>query len=357
MKWKIPLAGIIFILTVSFCNAQNAAIDEQKYIKVEGIEQWITIKGEDRSNPVIFLLHGGPGSPSSPFSEAIFGDWEKDFILVNWDQRGTGRTFGRSAPEEVDENYWIQNPLTLEQMTADGIAVSEYLCQYLRKDKIILFGTSWGSILGVKMAIKRSDLYHAYMGHAQLVNPSEDLIQVFHKTNQLAHERNDSTAIELLRSFGPPPYHQAKQLGQLLRIIKEYEYENSIPAPAYWWEIPPAYDNETDELHRYNGDDYSFLYYAGHKPLGIKGMNTAVNFMEDGRKFNIPVYLVQGEEDILTPLAITVKYFEKIEAPDKKLVVVPATAHGFNQPVIDAVYTLLSEKILPPIQNKNRGHK
>lgn len=357
MKWKTPLAGIAFMFTVSFSNAQNASIDEKRYIKVEGIEQWITIKGEDRSNPVLFLLHGGPGSPGSPFSEAIFKDWEKDFILVNWDQRGAGRTFGHNAPEEVDENYWIQNPLTVEQMTADGIAVSEYLCQYLHKDKIILFGTSWGSILGVRMAIKRPDLYHAYVGHSQLVNPSEDIIQVFHKTNQLAHERNDSTAIELLKSVGPPPYHQANHLGQLLRIIKEYEYGNSIPAPAYWWEIPPEYDNETDELHRYNGDDYSFVYYAGHKPLGIKGMNTSVNFMEDGRKFNVPVYLVQGEEDILTPMAITVKYFEKIQAPDKKLVAVPATAHGFNQLAIEATYTLLSEEILPSIQNKNRGHE
>ena len=291
-------------------------------------------------------MHGGPGSPLSPYSEAIFGDWEKDFTLVNWDQRGSGRTFGRYAPAEVDEEYWQANPLTFVQMTADGIEISEYVRKYLGKDQIILFGTSWGSALGASMAIKRPDLYYAFVGHARLVNPSEDLIQVYQTTRQLAHQLNDSTAVELLESLGPPPYRSAKHMGQLLRIVKKFEQENATPAPELWWETASEYDNEADERARYNGDDYSFIYYTGDHLLSINGMNTTINFLQDGKSFHIPVYLIQGEEDILTPLNITAAYFEKIEAPRKELVVVSGAAHGFNQSIIDTAYQLLTEKIL-----------
>lgn len=351
MKWKKVLPCISFMLVFLSSHAQETSIDEKKYILVGGIEQWITIKGDDRSNPVILLLHGGPGSPISPYSEGIFGDWEINFTLVNWDQRGAGKTFGRNAPAVVDEDYFQANPLSLEQMTADGIEVSEYVRKYLGRDKIILFGTSWGSALGASMAIKRPDIYYAYVGHSQLVTPSEDIIQVFHATSQLAYQQNDSTAVELLKSIGTPPYHSAKHMGQLLRIVKKYEYQNATPAPDSWWAIASEYDNKAAEMDRYNGDDYSFVYYTGHQQLGINGMINTINFLEDGIKFDIPVVLIQGEEDILTPLSITSKYFDKIESPEKALVVVPGAAHGLNPSVVDAAYNLILEKILPTVNN------
>lgn len=347
MGWIKPLTIITLMFVFSFSTAQETSIDEKKYILAGGIEQWITIKGNDTSNPVILFLHGGPGSPISPYSEAIFKDWEKDFILVNWDQRGAGRTFGRNTPEEVDEGYLQANPLTIEQMTADGIEISENLRMYLDQDKIILFGTSWGSALGASMATKRPDLFYAYIGHSQIVNPSEDIVDVYYKTFQFADHRNDSIVVESLKSLGPPPYRHAKAMGQLLRIVKKYEQENATPAPASWWETAPEYDNEIDELHRYNGNDYSFVYYAGHQPLGIEGINTTINFLRDGTRFDIPVYLIQGKEDILTPLRITSNYFDKIESPKKELVVISDAAHGFNQSVINAAYKLILHNVLP----------
>lgn len=236
-------------------------------------------------------------------------------------------------------------------MTADGIEVTEYVRKYLGRDKIILFGTSWGSALGASMAIKRPDIYYAYVGHSQLVTPSEDIIQAFHTTSRLAYQQNDSTAVELLKSIGAPPYHSAKHMGQLLRIVKKYEYQNATPAPESWGAIASAYDNKAEEMDRYNGDDYSFVYYAGHQPLGIKGMIDTIRFLEDGAKFDIPVYLIQGEEDILTPLITTSKYFDKIESPEKALVVIPGAAHGFNSSVVNAAYKLILEKILPTENN------
>ena len=116
-------------------------LDENKFIPINGIQQWVTIKG-DPTKPVILFLHGGPGSVLSPYSDHLYKEWEKDFTLVQWDQRGAGRTYGHNAPEELTKPFLQAHPLALEQMAADGIALSEYLCHQLGKRKLILFGTS-----------------------------------------------------------------------------------------------------------------------------------------------------------------------------------------------------------------------
>lgn len=344
---KIVRLLFFIFLTPASTIAQTTLINEERFIHIGGIEQWVTIKGSDITRPVILFLHGGPGSVMSPYDDAFNGEWKKDFILVNWDQRGAGRTFGRNAPQEPNEDYWIENPLTVKQMTADAIELSEYLVKTLGKQKIIIVGTSWGSVLGAKIALERPDLYYAYIGHSQVVNASEGLVQAYNNVWQLAQRTNDQASLDKLKSLGLPPYDDAKNTGQLFRIIKKYEKENSIPAPASWWKPAPGYDNETDDKRRNDGDDYSFINYVGHKKLGIKPMMVAIDFMKDSLNFKIPVFLVQGENDILTPKEISKRYFDKISALKKEYFLVPKAAHGYNQPVMDIQYKILKEYISP----------
>ncbi|WP_242927593.1 alpha/beta hydrolase [Pontibacter vulgaris] len=335
--YKFLLIAFLALVSGSLA-AQPKAINEAGFIPIGGIEQWVTISGEDRSKPVVLFLHGGPGSTMSQYDDAAYGHWEKDFVLVYWDQRGAGRTFGRNAPEVVTEDYWIENPLTVEQMTADGIELSEYLIKHLGKKKIILVGTSWGSILGANMALSRPDLFSAYVGHSQVVNYSAGFATAYKKVSEMAQQTNDQESIEKLKLLGPPPYEDAKKEGQLMRIIKKYEKQNSKPAPATWWKLASEYDNEKDAQHRYDGDDYSFIHFAGFKKMGIKSMAAGVNFMENGLNYKIPVIFIQGEEDILTAKETTKAYFDKVKAPKKEFILVPGAAHGHNQAVIDAQY-------------------
>ena len=311
---------------------------EENFILINGIEQWVTIKGEI-SKPIILFLHGGPGSPISPYSDVLYKDWQNDFIIVQWDQRGTGKTFGRNAPEELTPEYLKSNPLTVEQMSSDGIELSEYLVKRLGKKKLILFGTSWGSVLGVKMATKRPDLFYAYVGHSQIVNPSDDL-PLYDKMYQIAKKNNDQESLELLRSIGKPPYGKAKSVGQLLRITKKYERENSIPAPDSWFVESPNYENSKDSQNRSDGDDYSFVNYVGDNRFGVASMRSRINLMKDNLEFKIPVYLIQGDEDLLTPKEISKSYFDKIKAPRKKYILLPKTAHGFNLSVLETKYKI-----------------
>ncbi|MES2648923.1 MAG: alpha/beta hydrolase [Bacteroidota bacterium] len=314
----------------------NQSLSDEGFVLIQGIQQWVTIKG-DRSKPVILFLHGGPGSPISPYSDNLYKAWEKDFIIVQWDQRGTGRTFGVTAPAELTPGFLQANPLTLAQMAADGIELSEYLLKHLGKKKIILFGTSWGSALGVTMAINRPDLFAAYVGHSQIVDPGDDL-PLYNKVHQMAAEKKDKYALEMLDSLGKPPYARARQTGKLLRIVKKYERANSNPAPDSWFVLRADYDNEKDNQNRSDADDYSFVNYAGDKVLGVKPMRTGINFLKDKLDFKIPVYLIQGEEDLLTPKESTRNYFDNIRAPKKEYFLLPGAAHGFNEAVLKTQY-------------------
>jgi pimeloyl-ACP methyl ester carboxylesterase len=337
-------------LVVSFifltCHASHAQpVHTQGYVSIGGLDQWITISGEDYSKPVILFLHGGPGSVLSPYSESIYGAWNKDFILVNWDQRGAGRTFGLDLHSQDPEEYWLSHPLTIEQMVEDGIALVQYLNERLGKQKVILVGSSWGTILGTKMALKNPELFHAYLGHAQFGNYEKNLISAYTTTLEQAQQENDSTALQTLQSLGVPPYNDARSLGQMLRIVKEYESKH-VPYKFSDWIISEKYDNEEDRQARYHGDDYSFLYFAGHEKLGIESTAKDVDFISDDLEFGMPVYLIQGEHDILTSLEISKEFFDKLKAPEKEYHTLYDAAHGFTHSVIDKQYEILKRLVV-----------
>lgn len=328
--------GVLTIL------AQPRSINEEKFIEIGGIEQWVTIQGDDISKPVVLLLHGGPGNAISAYADAVYGYWKKDFILVNWDQRGAARTYGRNAPTEVSEAFYIENPITVAEMTADGIALTEYLTKQLEKQKITIIGTSWGSILGVTMALERPDLYDAYIGNSQYVSFPGNLINAYEQVYQMAKNSKDTLAVKTLRTLGVPPYDNAKNSGQLLRIVKKYERKNSVAPPNAWSKPAPLYDNEIDSKNRYDGDDYSFINAVGHKMLGIKPMLAEIDLTKKNREFKIPVYFVQGGEDILTSKEINKPYFDQIKATKKEYFLLPNAGHGQNQAVVDKIYEILN---------------
>lgn len=108
--------------TWAFVRARNArddaiatpnGIDEARYVEAGGIQQWITIRGEDRNNPVLLFLHGGPGDATNRWGYAGFRLWLKHFTVVQWDQRGAGRTFGKNPDAPVQG-------ITVARMTLDG---------------------------------------------------------------------------------------------------------------------------------------------------------------------------------------------------------------------------------------------
>ena len=152
--------------------------EEGLYVPIGGIRQWIQIRGEDRANPVLLYVHGGPGASALALSWA-WQPWEKYFTVVQWDQRGAGRTYRLNGDAEAPG-------MTIDQMTKDGIEVAEYLRAHLHKEKIVLLGHSWGSILGINMVRRRPDLFSAYVGTGQFVEAERN--EAYNYAHVLAQE-------------------------------------------------------------------------------------------------------------------------------------------------------------------------
>ncbi|MBC7916987.1 MAG: alpha/beta hydrolase [Rhodoferax sp.] len=332
------------VLVLAFCaqalqgvHAADRGISEDGFWPIGGIQQWITIRGQDRGNPVVLVVHGGPGNPLSPYADAMYAGWTKDFTVVHWDQRGAGKTFGRNPAT-------AESTLTLGLMASDGIEVAEFLRRHLNQPKIILMGNSWGSILAVHMAKRRPDLFYAYVGTSQYVSRQANEAASYSQTLALAKQADDKKTVAALEAIGPPPRTNPRAFGVLRRAIRAYEAKVSTPAPPNWWAPASPYATAPALADTEAGEDYSFVQFVG---MQGDGMLSHVNLPGMGLRFDVPVYLVQGKEDLLTPIAVTQPYFDNLQAPDKAMVVVPNAGHGPNEAVLAAEFRLLMERVRP----------
>ena len=289
-------------------------IDEAKFIEVNGAEEWITIRGDNRDNPIILFLHGGPSEANSPFVE-FYTPFEKDFVFVQWDQPGAGKTYIKAG------NH--QPKLAIESMAADGIAVAEYVEEELRKPKIILIGQDWGGVLGVRMIGQRPDLFAALAGTGQIVGMlgTQDVLYEYALSHATAN--HDQKMLDALREMGPPPYRTLDSLGRFQECCRN----------PFW---PP---DDIATINRMKGvlvvsPSLSIgEVYGWTKGLrtGEGELDTMLMTMEDLRKtdtaFSVPVFFIQGQDDNVTPTSLVADYVSKIKAPAKKLDIVPGAGH------------------------------
>jgi len=285
-------------------------IDEAGFVRIGGIDQWVTIRGEDRSNPVILILHGGPGLAYSPLF-AWFRPWERWFTVVQWDQRGAGKTYGR---------YGKATPsLSRETIVSDGIALSDYLRGHLHKDRIVLLGHSWGSTVGLEMVARRPDLFAAYVGTGQVVDAAQE-VAAHAMALDAARKANDDGAVRALQAV-QPPYATARQMMAAHMRASAYApaaerayVTRSLPtalfAPGY--SLTDLYDNGAAGLYSIGPLYRDVSSFDAHRL---------------GASFAVPVIIIQGDLDNVTPTASVRDYFDEIAAPRKDLVVLPGDGH------------------------------
>ena len=314
-----------------------AGIHTQGFVRIEGIDQWVTIDGDRCDQPILLMVHGGPGNPNTPFAAAVYGAWTQDFTLVQWDQRGAGKTFGRN-PDTVN------HVLTVDQLTRDGVAVAEWAAQRLGQKKVILMGSSWGSVLAVHMAQRRPELFHAYIGTAQMVSAQANMAAFYAKTLARTQVAGDEKTAATLTALGAPPWRNPRAFGVVRRASRPLEAARTTAPPAHWWRPAPAYATAQALADTEQGEDYSWLQFVG---LKNDGMAATIDLPALGTHFAMPVYLLQGTEDLLTPPEVTRPYFDSLQAPYKALVLVPLAGHDPNPPMLAAQWQVLKERVLP----------
>jgi pimeloyl-ACP methyl ester carboxylesterase len=326
------------------CLATGKSVHETGYVTAGGIRQWVTIEGQDCANPVVLIVHGGPGNPNTPFAHNLFANWSKEFTLVQWDQRGSGKTYAESRPAEGEV-------LTMDRLVQDGVEIARYATQRLGKRKVILMGGSWGSALSVNMAMVAPDLFHAYVGTAQLVNYEADLTAGYARTLALASAAGDADSVGKLEKLGPPPWTDPRAFGILRRVTRKYEALSSDPPPPGWFAFGPGYDTPAYEAAYEAGEEYSFLNFVG---LAGDGMGPKIDLRRLGVRFAMPVYMLQGDEDLVTPSAVSRRYFDELVAPRKEFLPLARTGHDPNRTMMDAQYGVLQRVRAQALENDKR---
>jgi pimeloyl-ACP methyl ester carboxylesterase len=309
----------------------QSAIDESSYVRIGGIEQYIRIVGEDRANPVLLFVHGGPGRSVMGLSQT-FRPWERYFTIVLWDQRGTGRTYIRNGEER-------SAPLTIERMTRDGVELAQYLTHHLH-GKIVVVGHSWGSILGVRMVQARPDLFTAYVGTGQFVNKT--------LAEQIAYQ----ALLAKARAA-----QDTQTVTELQRLLQASEAERQQFVARQWAQkySPPAERAIKANLMK------TVLDASNSSPAETQAIRDGIRLSVDrlspqiavydirssGLDFAVPFFVIQGDEDSQTPAILARQYFDAVRAPAKTYIALKGGGHFAVITMSDAFLDVLVEKVRP----------
>lgn len=342
-------AALIFVLAAPAMPARAdapaaaaRAIDEGAFVEINGVEQWVTARGRDAGNPVLLILHGGPGFPMS-FLAPLYADWEEKFTIVQWDQPASGGTFLRNKDKDV-------GPLTIARYVRDGIAVAEWSRKRFGADKVVLLGSSWGSLIGLEMVAQRPELFSAYVGTSQPVGSKGNLLG-YQLGLQAARDRGDEAAVAALTRVGAPPYSRFEDF----MVRAQYTNPPAVPATPAEAAASAAMIGvmmKPERNARYNaplpappGFDGGFM--AAQQATWQETWAWEAERL--GTRFAVPMVIIQGEVDLNTPSAAARDWFATVEAPSKAFEVVPGAGHGvilFHRELLQ----LLEKHVLPVVQ-------
>jgi pimeloyl-ACP methyl ester carboxylesterase len=314
------------------------AVKDDKFVPIGGIEQWISVRGRHRDAPILLFLHGGPGFTTIPGSYLYTAEWQEYFTVVQWDQRGAGKTFGRNP-------HLPASSLSIDRGVQDAEEVAAYLRQTYHQRKIVLLGHSWGSILGVKLAQLHPDWFYAYVGIGQGTDAQASEAMGYKATLAAAVAAHDSAAVKDLEDIAPFP-NLADPAANLAHLVRERKWlakyggavwrntEGGIDAAGL---ISPDYTAE-DWANRNRGLDFS---------LGALWAEiTRVNLFSV-KRIDCPVILLEGRHDINVNAELADRWLEQLQAPLKKLVWFEDSSHDvFNEEPGKTLVTLQRD-VLP----------
>jgi pimeloyl-ACP methyl ester carboxylesterase len=309
-------------------------IVEERFVRVGGIEQWIQIRGEDRDNPVLLVLHGGPGWPNAVFTLPL-RPWEQHFTVVQWDHRGAGKTLGRNGKAGSGE-------MTFGRRVADAVELIEFLRNYLRKDKVILLAESMGTLTGIPLVKQLPDLFYALVATDLYVDIARNEARKYQMTLDRLRAAGNTKAVAALERIGADP--TAWDLGAW-NTNMAWAFKTNLPIPNLDRKLlfPLALSSPIYSLRD--------LY---HLFLGFQWSTTQMydelmtyDARRLGTRFDVPFFLFQGEGDVITLTELATEYFAEIEAPKKDLALIKDAGHfaAFTQP--DQFLTELLTRVRP----------
>lgn len=281
-------------------------IDTLEKIKLGGVDQWILIRGWNRNNPVLLLMHGGPGFPCMPFAH-VAGDLEKRFVVIHWDQRGAGKSYSPSIPN---------SSMNMKQFIADTLELTDALRTRFNQPRILLAAHSWGSMIAARAVSQAPERFSAYIAISQAANaPESERMMYRWALENAAAEGNENAATEL-KQLGVPPYERFADYYKMTDWIAHFSDKEHSPvspsrfvrlaleSPFYSWgdlvRIPFGYRHSFSELWR----------EAFYK----------TDLLKQAPRLEVPVFFFLGRHDhtAIASAAMAERYFNALDAPRGK---------------------------------------
>ncbi|MDG2449956.1 MAG: alpha/beta hydrolase [Saprospiraceae bacterium] len=352
IRWIFILIGVllfIFLSVLSHWSPQKTdsiynnegqiienSISKIENIEINGVSQRVVIRGWDKNNPVLLHLHGGPGNPDRPFIRRLNAHVEDLFTVIYWDQRGIGGSYHKDIEP---------HSISLVQIADDGIVISEYFKERFNKDKIYIQGHSWGTAVGITMAQKRPDLFHAYIGIGQMASSARSEKISYQYALEEAHKAHNEKDIKVLNDIGSPPYLEENWIENMLKqrqILWKYENpENPVEQSMFQiymvYIMHPEY-SIFDKIGMLKGAGLAMKY------LWDDAMN--IDFFKTVPNLDLPIYIIQGKYDKHTSTVVAKTYFDSLNAPLKQYFEFEKSAHAPHFEEYNRYKKILREEVL-----------
>ena len=312
-------------------------ISEKIWVDINGVKQGMVIRGENAANPVLLVLHGGPGMPDYVLTEQYPTAMEDLFTVVWWDQRGAGLSYDPGIPAAS---------MTIEQFISDTLSVTDYLRRRFNQDKIYLLGHSWGSFIGIQAVARSPQRYHAYLGMGQMVFQLESeklaydyMLAAYRQLGDTAMERDLQTASVSMTAGTPQAYLKLRDKAMhQLGIGTTHEMKSVITGiflPS--WTFPGYTLSEKVSLWRGRSFSQSF---------GLWEQFIRVDLRKVVPRLQVPVYFFGGEYDYTCNTELARDYFRALDAPQKGFYNFGDSAHSpfLEQP--SQVHRVLQNDVL-----------
>jgi proline iminopeptidase len=310
------------------------SVAELTTVALGGHEQGVMIRGVRDDAPVLLWLAGGPGGSDIGAMRLAGERLEQAFVVVTWDQRGSGTSYGALDPAET---------LSFEQAVADTLELTAHLRERFGQGRIYLAGNSWGTLPGVAAVQQRPEWFHAFVGAGQMVSMRATDELFYEDTLADARAQGDEVLASTLVELGPPPYEDfLDYYAGVFGGEQRWNDYDRVPGSVATSEMPgtlrvPEYDLVTKVRTGAATLDTLGVLYAKVEAVDLRTL---------APRLEVPVYLVQGRHEARGRAELADAWFAQLEAPSKHRIVFERSGHRpmFEEP--DRFFEVMTEQVL-----------
>ncbi|MGS0973111.1 MAG: alpha/beta fold hydrolase [Candidatus Izemoplasmataceae bacterium] len=340
---KLPGVALFTVFTVVLLLMQIALSDKFVYmpgdlkesgwteVELNGTNQYISVRTNDETNPVILFLAGGPGGSQIQATREHFDQLEEEYTIINWEQQGSGKSYNA---REIDS-------ITIETYIEDGHALTTYLKERFNQEKIYIIGESWGSYIGIELATRYPEDYEAIITTGQMVDFAETEVYCYEKALEVAYERQDEQQIKALENLDEVPVkgkNISLEIGTYLTYLHGYMNEIDEINRTSWDTLDSLFSPEYNIM-----DSFNFIRALYYTFSHVFQQLYETDLRETHTSLDIPIYILHGRHDLNAPSYLVDDYYELLEAPEKELIYFEHSGHNpwitepvlFQQTVLD----------------------